>query len=342
MSIRNKTYIKKIVPGIISMLIILGMAVASFATNVDMEAFVTMEDHMTQFNEVEWRINDLDAELERLYKFTCTNVKTFGGSGGAADSYILNASEILYGYRNQTATYHWYANPIVDLSEEGYLRFNTHDQINGFSGHGSTTKWEFEVPATLCKWADGIEPAPNCKFKYKISMVWPNTTARSTAISTVIVETIMGPFKKFKKYTTGGTSKNNGLILETDRVFNPGSRTTPVGGMYYAYDTTEEPTSWTRTDATGTYTVGSIQRKGAAADGLYPERTIAEMEANPYDKLVAQRVSNRVYMSGIPTTDFSKYTNFWIRTYETVNGSTDMAMRASMMNSTITSWNHNK
>ena len=152
---KNKTVNnKKLITSIISVVIIAGMAIQSFATNVDFEAFVKKDEYLMKYSEIDWRIEDIDNDIERLYKYTCTNIQSFGGSGNQD-----TRTNVPFYRRNTTATYHWYANPIADLSEEGYLRFNTADQINQFGSHGKVDRYYLEIPAALCKWRDGIVPA---------------------------------------------------------------------------------------------------------------------------------------------------------------------------------------
>ena len=76
----NKINFKKIAPGIISVVIIAGMAIQSFATNVDMAAFVKKDTYMTKYYELDFRIDDIEKSLARTYRFVCTNLKSYGGT----------------------------------------------------------------------------------------------------------------------------------------------------------------------------------------------------------------------------------------------------------------------
>ena len=58
---------KKLISGTISLVIIAGMALATFATNLDLEAFVKADDYEFTFHELDFLIDDLDAELERQH-----------------------------------------------------------------------------------------------------------------------------------------------------------------------------------------------------------------------------------------------------------------------------------
>ena len=85
MKIIKNINLKNLVPGIISLMLIAGMAASTLATNIDLEAFVRRDDFLAKYNELDWRVDDIEKSLDRLYKFTCTNVKTFGGISQAAD-----------------------------------------------------------------------------------------------------------------------------------------------------------------------------------------------------------------------------------------------------------------
>ena len=65
----NKPSFKKFLPGLVSVIIIAGMAVQSFATNIDLAAFVNKDKYMTKYYELEWRIKDIEKRLDR--KFAC-------------------------------------------------------------------------------------------------------------------------------------------------------------------------------------------------------------------------------------------------------------------------------
>ena len=196
----NKLSINKILPSVVSIMIIVGMAVQSFATNVDRAAFVQKDKYMTKYYELDWRIDDVNKSLERLYKFTCTNVRSFGGSG-QEQSY----DNIFY-QRNATQTYHWYSLPIADLSEEGYLRVNNADALTWFGNHGKTDRMEFEIPASLCRWRKDVELYPHTKVKILLLRTWPNTSGTQQQ-ATLQFEIKMGPFKKFPYINSTGASQ---------------------------------------------------------------------------------------------------------------------------------------
>lgn len=323
---------KKLISGTISLVIIAGMALATFATNLDLEAFVNADDYEFTFHELDFLIDDLDTELERIYKFTCTNVKTFGGQ------VYNNDHTTMFYTRNTTATYGWYAQPVADFSEEGYLRVNFADAINDFTGHGKTDKWEFKLPANLVKWNDGVEPAPNCFLKSELSRTWPNVAGtKSVGASSVTMTVTMGPFKKFPNFTTAGAEKNQGLICGFDRILALSGNTPSAGLLKYAYNQTEEPTSWS-TDGAGRITIGNTRWKGQTSS--FYKQTAADVEAGAYTKTGGLR-EQYIYMYTSPTTDFSQYTNFWLSVTYTYAGNRGYEYSSGFDNYTLTSWNHN-
>ena len=326
---------KKTILALVSLFLIAGMAAQSFATNVDFSAFVTKDEYDAEYYALDWRIKDIDLELQRLYKFTCTNVVSFGGSNAEQS----NVSPALFYKRNTTATYHWYANPIADLSEEGYLRFNTADQINQFGSHGKVDRYYLEIPAALCKWRDGIVPAPNCSIRVDLTRTWPNTTARGGDETGSTIEFVMGPFRKLPKFTSTGSTKTTGLFGQTDRLLTSSSYLNDTGRLYYAYGTETRPTSWTA-DSAGRMYIGTWGARGNDTQ-LYETRTISDIESNPYDKLNGV-YRDIMYWNVVPTTDFSQYENVWIRITTPTNTAINLVRYAAFMNFNLTSWNNNK
>ena len=327
----KKINLRKILPGFVSILLVLIMGFQTLATNVDLEAFVKLEDYERAYYETNWRIDDLDDELERLYKFTCSNVKSFGGVGDYS-----GVSDIIFNWRNPTQSYTWWSDPIADLSEEGYLRFNAHGALNAFGGHNKVDRWEFKIPASRCGWHEGIDPAPNCSILVRFTRTFPNTTSRNQVETGSIVEVIMGPFKKFPKFTSTGSTKTTGLIVTTDRTISANS-TTP-SSFYYAYNQTELPATWS-SDATGRIFCGSTSSKGS--NSSYSTRTAAEFEADPYNKENG-RSTGYFTMSALPTVDLSQYENVWIRAYINSSSTNPYLYYSGFSNSTITTWNHDR
>lgn len=322
--------IKKLFPGIISLCIVAGMAFSTLATNIDLEAFVEKEDYLSKYYELDYKIDDIDNELERLYKFVCTNVRTYNGGyynnnyGGRSPFYFANTN----------VDYHWGMRPIADLSEEKYLRFAVGGVINAFGNHGKTDVWEYEVPATLCSWRPGIELAPNSKVSVIARRTWANSTSYSSHVSNSQIEIIMGPFKKFPKITAGGSAKTNGLIgcmplfLKTSL---------SLSSIYYAYGTTEKPTSWSSTTQTNEVNTAWKGSNTSFSDPV----DYTEFTTDPYRKNNSI-YENNFYFTGTSTTaDFSNLENLWFRLYYSYNGNSGIVSAAILDNYVLTSWNHN-
>lgn len=324
--------LKRIMPGLVSVFIIAGMAIQSFATNVDMAAFVKKDKYMTKYYELDWRIDDIEKELERLYKFTCTNVRSYGGSG--YKGYTNRQPGIFY-QMNTTNTYEWYVQPIADLSQEGYLRWNYPHVISHFGNHAKTDTFVREVPATLCRWRDGIELTPTTKLKITYTRTYASGV--STAPQSTLVETlVMGPFKKFPHIS--GTGNPSGFVFASDVL--------PTNGVLYndikyAYGSETEPTSWTTMSAgvlneayypkTSTYLPESV-RGGFDYQDLENNAYNDRAKGNPY---ITVRCVSTVF-----GTDLSSRTNVWLRCTRT--STTEYSFRAGTADFTITSWNYNK
>lgn len=320
---------KKTIPALISVFIIVGMAVQSFATNVDFGAFVTKETFMTKYYEQEFLIDDIDREIERLYKFTCTNVKTFGGS-----SRSLLTGHAIFNMNTSGGAYHFFLHPFADLAEEGYLRFNHQSIINDFIGHGKRDDFYYEVPGPLVKWNDGVEPAENCKIRIDVYRTWPNTTSPTSAESAYGGTVTMGPFKKFKKFTTAGSARSQASLCGIKMTEMGGWTAMTAGSFKYASDTKTMPTTW-KTDSTAVLTATWYWNN--QPNYGYFTKTAAEIEAEPYSKKTADTRERTFYFNALPTTDFSQFTDFWIQIPVNV-----LPRTFSMDDFTITTWNHNK
>lgn len=325
----KKINLKKLIPGILSFVIVIGMAVQSFATNVDFGAFVTREAFMTKYYEQDFAIEDIDREIERLYKFTCTNVKSFGGSTRS-----LTAGHSIFNMNSSGAAYHFLLHPFADLSEEGYLRFNHQSIINDFIGHGKTDRLFYEVPGSLVRWNDGIEPAEDCKVRIDIYRTWPNTTSPTSAESAYGGTVTMGPFKKFKKFTTTGAAQSQGSVCGIAMAEMSSWTTMSAGNFKYASGTKTMPTTW-KTDSTAVLTSGSYWKN--QPNYGYFTRTTAEVEADPYSKKTGDSRERIFYFNAVPTTDFSTLTDFWIQI--PVNA---YPRTFSTDDFTLTTWNYNK
>ena len=323
---------KKLIPGLISFAIIAGMAASTLATNLDLEAFVKKTDYLAKYHEQVHRIKDLDTELERIYKFVCTNVKTYAGS--SYNNYYTPRTPFYFW--QTAATYHYGNYPIADLSEEKYLRWNTGGMINQFGNHSKTDKMEFEIPASLCYWRDGIVPAPSCTAKFVITRTWGNSTSYSTNVTASNLTITMGPFTKFPKITSTGSTLTGGYICELP--YNIGSYTQTSSQFQYAFGTETEPTSWS-TD-TGNLRIG-LYSKGATNESKQEPYTMADLEADVYTKNATSYTTKIFIYNSAMVADLSSRENVWIRyVYNNTSGaSVDNAHSASYFN--ITSWNHN-
>lgn len=326
----NKLSINKILPSVVSIMIIVGMAVQSFATNVDMAAFVQKDKYMTKYYELDWRIDDVDRSLEKLYKFTCTNVRSFGGSGQD-----LNYDNVFY-QRNNVQTYHWYSVPIADLSEEGYLRVNNADALTWFGLHGKTDRMEFEIPASLCRWRKDVELYPHTKVKILLSRTWPNTSGYQQQ-ATIQLDIKMGPFKKFPYINSTGS--NQVFFATNQRLY--GFSTFMMNNVQYARDTDTEPTSWTTMTGAinpSNYNVYDASLPEEIRMGTIKKEQIEEAYSGPKYKL------NTSQFCLIPSTAFgvdtSKFDKVWLRFYTSNSAGTSQTISADQM--TITTWNYNK
>lgn len=325
---KNKTVNnKKLITSIISVVIIAGMAIQSFATNVDFEAFVKKDEYLMKCNEIDWRIEDIDNDIERLYKYTCTNIQSFGGSGNQD-----TRTNVPFYRRNTTATYHWYASPVIDFSTEGYLRFNHQDMLLKYGNHSTTNRFEREISAHMCKWRTGVELKPETKIILRVTRTVPNTTAASTNMSGTF-ECVMGPFKKIPYVTTTGSP--NGSLMTSDQFFFPYISTfTP----YYAYGTETEPTSWT-TNLGGSIYLNNVYFGNNTPAGFRPElRYEVDIENLGHRYKNSSNVAH-LYVYNAMTTDVSNRTNVWLRFYTTWSGELTTLPFGDL---TMTSWNYNK
>ena len=312
---------KKIITSLVSFIIIAGMAIQSLATNVDMAAFVKKDTYMSKYYELDYRIDDIEAELERLYKFVCTNVVSYGGA--SSDNAL--AGRIFF-RKNTTQTYHWSSFPIVDLSAEGYLRVNHMDQLQSFGSHPKNDTLVKEFPASLCKWGNGFEVKPETKVRLKATR-GVGTGSGISWSCTYFYELVMGPFKKIPYLTVTGMP--NGFIMSTQQALAmaPTSYT-----PYYAYGTETEPTSWSSLGGSISYSntyfdINNISRY---------DYDVANYSYNKYDK---SGLTCRINCNSAWTTDPSSRTNVWLRLTGSGNGD---LYNLNTSDLTLTTWNYNK
>ncbi len=315
---------KKMITSIVSIVIVAGMALQSFATNIDLEAFVNKEEYMSKYYEIDWRIDEIDAELERLYKFTCTNVASYGGTGD--NTY---RSDQPFYMRNVTQTYPWYPNPIVDTSTEGYLRVNFQDMIHKYGAHGKYDVFEREVPASLCKWRTGFELYPNTTIKMKVTRNLANTTSASPTKG-MSAEMIMGPFKKVPYITQTSYA---GALMTTDQFF---WHYQTSYNMYYAYGTDKAPTTWSTQMGSNIY-LSNMSLGNNKPDNFPAElRYEVDIENSKYKYDKASNVAF-MYCSSAMTTDLRSRDKVWLRAYASWTGElTDL----TLADLTCTTWNY--
>lgn len=336
----KKINFKKIIPGFISFVIIAGMAFQSFATNVDMAAFVKKDTYMTKYYELDWRIDEIEKTLERMYKFTCTNVISFAGTGfyyadgSPAHAQILNGGHLYYGDSwAQTLVFKNY--PTIFLDDSGYLRLNKRFPLSYgglFKAHNIVMEKEYH--ASQCLWHEGIVPAPNCKVKMKVIHKIKSLDGNASEF-----EYILGPFKKFPKYTAYG--QTNGKFVVLPDCLN---RTTMnQTGLQYAYGTETQPTSWTNfsTTSASLYTYG-FYPTGRGDQSGWPDYTDEDIEKDAYSRK-NQRMLTYIWFDNAVPQDLSSYKNLWIRwTYTTSDSSYPSSSYWGLRDMTITSWNNNK
>lgn len=328
-----KSKFKPFLPGLISILIIAGMAVQSFATNVDMAAFVKKDRYMTKYYELDWRIDEINNYLEKLYKFTCTNVKTFGGSrwNTGFDSYGLYVSYDIAGQEEKYYTYR------LDFSQDKYLRFGQHDFIMYstflYNSAKLTNKMEYEIPGSLLLWRDGVEPAPNCKVKVEI------ITRNKDFTSNDIVYTI-GPIKKLPYIASTGQSLTSGFLCQFPGDLYTTNHT--FGEFFYAVNSETLPTSWT--SHSGRITKANVSPGNSSSK--IPRRTEDDI-TSVYLSDRYTRNSNVLYFSTVGP-NLSSYENVWIRVRSlaqsggSTSGYTGWANTVNFNEMRLTSWNNNK
>ncbi len=323
----NKLNLRKLIPGIISVFIIMSMGFATFATNLDLEAFVKRDVFLTKYYELDWKVDELDSMIQRLYKFTCDNVKSFSGT------YMHYNSSPYFAMPNQgNNTYPLRNYVITEISDEGYLHVNKRFTlyVNSFTKSNVKTLTR-EIPASLCAWMPGIEPAPNCKVKYNIRITDTNPAQTSGTSSTV--EVIMGPFKKFPRIT--GTGLSGALICEVPRILIL-SAFNPANSVYFAQNQEKEPTSWSST-TTAMY-VGTINK--GSQYSRFPDMDITQFTNDIYT-LDSSKQTQTFYFSNAFSQDLSNATNVWIRYYAVDNNNINtQGAYAAFPQMNITSWNY--
>lgn len=331
----NKSNVKKFFPGLISIIIIAGMAASTFATNVDMAAFVDKDKYMTKYYELDWRIDEIEKKLERMYKFVCTNVRSFAGSAYTHQNLAPN----IFGTFSVGTTFPYNNYPIVCLEEQKYLKFNNQALLINYGNYANTRTFVNELPASLCKWRDGIELRPDTKIRITATRQFSGYGAdtRVSQGSRVYYEFIIGPFKKFPHITTTGTT--SGFICSSDKF----TGTNGIGGttVSYAYNQETLPTSWT--SMTGNMALGSLYAKGYNGSVVKQPRLTPEDLANYAfkDPYKSNNWYYELYVATAFSVNLSTYKDVWIKASYTENGSNASNVIFNTYN-TITDWNYNK
>ena len=333
----NKLSFKKFLPGLVSVIIIAGMAASTFATNIDLAAFVNMDKYLTKYYELDWRIKDIEKSLDRLYKFTCKNVVSFKGT------YTSENAPGTPFYQNSNGTaYLQHTGYVAFLDDPKALRLGTRNNLTYYGAQGAasgsykfhTNTFVREIPASVCKWNQGIELLPNTKITVTHTD-YVNSAANDTYTTTII----MGPFKKVPKFT-GGSSQTTGYICEL-----PFCLTTTThnwtNAMSYNYNTETQPTSWTSIGSdVQSYTYGYY--KSGWSSSQYPALTAADFENGDVALGKKSLAHTMFYFAGGNIADLSSRTNVWLRLYYSGSGQSGPATWLSMDEVNLTSWNNNK
>ena len=346
----NKLSIKKLLPGIISITIIAGMAIQSFATNVDMAAFVNKDKYMTKYYELDWRIDAIEKKLISLYQFTCTNVRTYAGAFAynSRQNEVLRAYSLAYNSSQVNFTRLTLLSMIPSLKYEGYLRANFTNALNfdwNVIDPNHTQKYKKTIPASLCKWMDGIEPAENCTLDIEISYTY-KTVGSFDGFNKMESVLIMGPFKKFKYPSAAGIDflwipAYLGIPGRLGYLtYNP---TSYPEHLQYAENTLTKPTTWKNLPST----VNSRPYLNESA----PRGTFPGVDYDNYSDVAfspEEGAEGDVYMNwqgALPTTSLEGKKNIWLKFYYTNASSSGNVLSESIYTGTtaiITSWNNNK
>ena len=319
---------KKLLPGLISFMIIAGMAIQSFATNIDLEAFVKKDEYMTKYYDIEWAIKDIDNELEKTYKFVCTNVRTFGGSrwSTAMNKYAFYTNYDGTGQEEKMYTYK------VDLSQDKYLRLGQMDFITYstylYNNNKETHTLVYELPGTLVSWRDGIEPAPNCTIKYEFTMRGRDLNSQDMTVT-------IGPLKKMPYISSTGSALTAGFLCQIPESIITTGWT--FDNFYYAVGSETLPTSWTSHSGR---LYNSTVDKGNATYSRLRRRTEEDL-TSVYRRDVAEYTNNLYFTVVGP--NLSSYENIWLRaTHLNKSGYSSFIASADVSTMKLTTWNTNK
>ncbi len=327
----NIINLKKFLPGFISVVIIAGMAASTFATNIDLSAFVQRDTYKTKFYELEWRIDDIDNELDRLYKYTCTNIKSFAGSNFAYNGYVFRSA--FHPNAQTSATYVAASiGKMLDTSQSKYLRFNSAGLLSWASATYDSTKtlrvFEYSVPASRCIWRDDIELLPETKVSLR-------GTLDGIINATSSIEIVMGPFKKFPKITSPGMGKTTGYVCEwpTAVLHNAWSDRT----IYYASGSKTKPTSWTTESSAKMYI--TYATRGITSNSKTVPST-DEDRAGGFFKEAMKDYTQQLYIYTSAFNALDGKENCWVRlNFSMSNDTGSMAARLDSSFVNHTNWN---
>ena len=338
--------IKKFLPGFISIVIIAGMAVGTFATNIDLEAFIDKDTYMSKFYELDWRIDEIDNKLESLYRFTCTNVKSWYGSvkSNSTNSYIYSrftGGHIFYG-ASSSSYYDWNNETTASLNQAKWIRVGkpimiSTGQLDPPTASQQYLNFEKEYPASVVKWRDGIVLNPNTKIimNWQHKQVSPNSSVNTRLTVT------MGPFKKFPEITGSGSSVSGGYICELPHGLSPWSIAMDSQNINYNYGTETMPTSWRGgNNKINLTTIWKGSGSGSSKYDRADATTVTNM--SQFRDWELQGFSTVINQTGALASNLSTYTNVWIQAFYTTTSAIQgvQAMDVSLWK--LTNWNVKK
>jgi hypothetical protein len=334
----NKLNMKKFIPCLVSIVVVAAMAIQSYATGIDVSAFIDIDTYLAKYNEIDWRIEEIEKNIERMYKFTCTNVKSFAGTAPRSEALNNFPSAFYMGSYNSIYPSN---NTLVALFDDPkYIRVNKLWSLTyGGTGSGGsyrtkTITLKRDFPASMCKWKDGIELQPTAKINFNITYGLTGTNTQATTL-----EVVMGPFKKFPKYTSYGAGTGTGYICEIPEGLFGGS-IDAANCLYYATNKESVPTSWTSVSSTG-LSINGNRVAGVAGESKFPAVTSTDIENWGYSVRPMRNITKIHFTNSTFAPDLSTSDNVWIRFYYSTNGASlsTMTTYTSLRDFTITDWN---
>ena len=343
----NNINFKKLIPGILSFVIVAGMGISTFATSVDPSIFVNKERHLTKYYEFEWRVKEVQNYLDRLYKFSCTNLKSFAGASSNSQG-----GSVLFNYYDYTSSLGMRPWPHVDLSEKKYLRYNYKGALyQNFAHPSNVHSWRYKRPASMFKWRPGVELYPTTTVTIDFTRSMPSSTTWQLIEYNSSITLTMGPFKKFPRITSTGSTLTGGYICEfPDYPMLSSLYPAANAGYYkYAYGTETLPTTWYNENTMRAY-VGSSQTASGPNYNTYTQYKVADIkdqfDTTPYgfkNSIKPNYIHNLMYVNGAaPGIDFSQYEDFWLRVTYTEAGPLSAVYNSNLGDMDLLTWNNNK